>query len=795
MKFSENWLRQWVNPQINTEELGQQLTMAGLELDGIEPAAPDLAGVIVARIESATPHPDADKLQVCQVNVGNNETRQIVCGAKNARSGLVTALATEGAELPGGLKIKAAKLRGVESFGMLCASSELGLDEESEGIIELGDNLHIGQSLTDALDLDDAVLDIDLTPNRSDCLSIEGVAREVSALNSLAINVIEIPETQQEIDEQLKIIVESEHDCPRYCGRIVRDVNTQAPTPVWMRERLRRGGIRCINLVVDVCNYVMLELGQPMHAFDLDMISQHITVRIAASDEKLLLLDGKEITLDSSSLVIADANRALALAGVMGGEESAVTLDTQHIFLESAFFNPITIAGKAREFGLHTESSHRFERGVDPELAKRAIQRATQLIKECAGGRVGSVNEVVSSDHLPKREQISLSVKKVSNVLGVDVTVTEVVSILEDLHCSVQYVDDDQILVTPPSHRFDMQIDVDLIEEVARLKGYQEFPTQTLPMSASDLFGKQKSDAIFDIQEGFASLGYNEAVTFSFTEKNNCQLFYDGDVKQLANPISTALSNMRTSLWPGLCEAASYNLKRQHTSVKLFEIGRKYLIQFGTLVQTEVFAGIAVGDAAPRQWGEATRAIDFYDVKGDIEHLLVSTGVEGVVKFSAHQQLGLHSGKTALILIDDQPLGVIGVLHPNVLKPLGLAKREVVVFELNIEGTLLDKSPTRFKLWSKYPHVRRDLTLIVGTDITAQSILDAIYALQISELQDIVIFSVYQGEGVPDNAKSVSLGLILQDFSSTLTEQQIEQTMTNIISLLADQFSAELRST
>ena len=795
MKFSENWLRQWVNPQINTEELGQQLTMAGLELDGIEPAAPDLTGVIVARIESATAHPDADKLQVCQVNVGDNESRQIVCGAKNARPGLVTALATEGAELPGGLKIKAAKLRGVESFGMLCASSELGLDEESDGIVELDDNLSIGQSLTDALDLGDAVLDIDLTPNRSDCLSIEGVAREVSALNSIAMNVIEIPEAQQDIDEQLTIAVESEHDCPRYCGRIMRDVDTQARTPMWMRERLRRGGIRCINLVVDVCNYVMLELGQPMHAFDLDTISQQITVRMAAADEKLILLDGREITLDTSSLIISDANKALALAGVMGGEESAVTSDTQHIFLESAFFNPITIAGKAREYGLHTDSSHRFERGVDPELASRAIQRATQLIKEYAGGRAGPVSEVVCNDYLPKREQISLSVKKVSNVLGVDVTITEVVSILEDLHCSVQYVDDDQLRVTPPSHRFDMQIDVDLIEEVARLKGYQEFPTQTLPMSASDLLGKQKSDAIFAIQEGFASLGYNEAVTFSFTEEANCQLFYDGDVKQLANPISTALSNMRTSLWPGLCEAASYNLKRQHTSVKLFEIGRKYLIQFGTLEQTEVIAGVAVGDVAPRQWGEATRAIDFYDVKGDIEQLLALTGVEGVVNFSAHQQLGLHSGKTALIWIDDQPMGVIGVLHPNVLKPLGLAKREVVVFELNIDGTLLDKSPTRFKLWSKYPQVRRDLTFIVGTDIAAQSIIDAIYALQISELQDIVIFSVYQGEGVPESAKSVSLGLILQDFSSTLTEQQIEQTMTNIISLLADQFSAELRST
>lgn len=795
MKFSENWLRQWVDPQITTEELGHQLTMAGLELDGIEPAAPDLTGVIVARIDSTEPHPDADKLQVCQVNMGNNETRQIVCGAKNARAGLVTALATEGAVLPGGLKIKAAKLRGVESFGMLCASNELGLDEESAGIVELDEDLVIGQPLMQALDLNDSVLDIDLTPNRSDCLSIEGVAREVAALNSLAMNVVDMPKIAQDIEDQFEVNVQSQSDCPRYCGRILRNVDTKASTPIWMQERLRRGGVRCINFVVDVCNYVMLELGQPMHAFDLDKLSDKIIVRMAQDNEKLILLDGKEIALDSSSLIIADSNKALALAGVMGGEESAVTTNTKHLFLESAFFNPITIAGKAREYGLHTESSHRFERGVDPELATRAIQRATQLIKQFAGANVGPVSEVVNSGHLPQREPIALSVSKVSNVLGVSVSSLEVISILEDLRCAVKHVDENNILVTPPSHRFDMQIDVDLIEEVARLKGYQDFPTQRLPACESESLSQQKSDSIFAIQECLSSLGYNEAVTFSFTEEKYCGLFYEGEVKRLANPISAALSDMRTSLWPGLCEAVSYNLKRQHTSVKLFEIGRKYLLQSSELLQTEVLAGVAVGDVVPRQWGETTRAIDFYDVKGDLEHLFVSLGINQAIKFEAHDQLGLHSGKTAMILINDQPMGVVGALHPNVLKPLGLAKREVVVFELNLDGKLLDKSRSEFKLWSKYPQVRRDLTFIVNQDIMANSILEAIYALQIRELQDIVIFSVYQGEGVPENAKSVSLGLILQDFSSTLTELQIEQTMIKIISLLSDQFSADLRST
>ncbi len=795
MKFSEKWLRQWVNPSISTEQLGEQLTMAGLELDAIEPAAPDLAGVIVARIESVAAHPDADKLQVCQVGVGQIETRQIVCGAKNARPGLVTALATEGAVLPGGVKIKAAKLRGVESFGMLCASSELGLDEDSAGIIELDDSLSVGQALTDALDLNDAVLDIDLTPNRSDCLSIEGVAREVSALNSLAMNVIDMPEVANDIEDKLTINIDRQEDCPRYCGRILRNVDSKARTPIWMLERLRRGGIRSINFIVDVCNYVMLELGQPMHAFDLDKLAQKIVVRMSLPDEKLQLLDGKEIILSSDSLVIADEHNALALAGVMGGQASAVTNDTKHIFLESAFFNPVTIAGKAREFGLHTESSHRFERGVDPQLATRAMQRATQLIKEYAGGQVGPVIEVANNHHLPSQQQIAISVNKTINVLGVDTTLSEVASILEDLRCVVEYRDDDQLLVTPPSHRFDLQIDVDLIEEVARLKGYHEFPTQNLPIGAGNLNVKQKSDVIFAIQECFASLGYNEAVTFSFTQADNCRLFYQGEVKQLANPISTALSNMRTSLWPGLCEAASYNLKRQHTSVRLFEIGRKYLLQSGELVQSEVLAGVAVGEVMPRQWGTQSRSVDFYDVKGDIEYLLSSMGISEGVKFAPHSQLGLHPGKTALISINNIELGVVGVLHPSVLKPLGLSKQEVIAFELNLEGKLLDKSPSEFKLWSKFPQVRRDLTLVISNEITANSILEAIYALQISELQDIVIFSVYQGKGVPENAKSVSLGLILQDFSSTLTEQQIEQTMTKIITLLSDQFSAELRST
>ncbi len=795
MKFSENWLRQWVSPDVSSEQLGHQLTMAGLELDGIEAASPNLAGVIVARIISAAPHPDADKLQVCQVDAGKGESLQIVCGAKNARAGLTTALATVGAELPGGVKIKAAKLRGVESFGMLCASTELGLDEEGDGILELDDGLTAGVSLMEALDLNDLVFDIDLTPNRSDCLSIEGIAREVSALYQLPVNRPEISRSKHEIEDQFPIEVKSQEACPRYCGRVLREVNAAASTPLWMRERMRRGGIRCINIIVDICNYVMLELGQPMHAFDLDRLNDSIVVRMAQAGEKLVLLDGKEVSLGKDNLVIADAKQAVALAGVMGGNDSAVQLETKNIFLECAYFNPIAIAGKARDFGLHTESSHRFERGVDPELTIRAIERASELIKKYAGTVAGPVSEVTSQQYLPVCNEISLSIPKVAKVLGIDINVSEVTNILQGLHCTVTSSGDSQVLVKAPSYRFDIEVDVDLIEEIARIKGYDQFPTKVLSSTAATSSARKKSDAIFSIQENFSALGYNEAVTFSFTDQNNCQLFFGGESKQLANPISAGLSNMRTSVWPGLCEAASYNLKRQHATVKLFEVGRKYIVTENALEQTEVISGVAVGEANPRQWGVATRSIDFYDMKGDLDQLFEKMGLHDRVRYQAHSQQGLHPGKSAQILIDNQPVGIIGSLHPNVLKPLGMPKREVIVFELEIGQMLLAVPSERFQIWSKFPQVRRDLSFTVAAETPVQHLLDEINGLHISELQDIVIFSVYQGDGVASGAKSVSLGLILQDFSSTLTEQQIEQTMTNIISLLASKFNAELRST
>jgi phenylalanyl-tRNA synthetase beta chain len=750
--------------------------------------------VIVAVIESIEPHPDAKKLKICQVNVGNNQARQIVCGAPNARPGLKVALATENTVLPGGVKIEAAELRGIQSFGMLCSSAELGLDEDSEGILELDDSLCIGDALSSALQLDDAIYDIDLTPNRSDCLSVQGVAREVSALYQVPVTGPQLIPCVSENEQTFPVEVQAEKACPRYCGRIISATDTKANTPVWMKEYLRRSGIRCINIIVDICNYVMLELGQPMHAFDLDRLKDKIVVRMAQPGEKLVLLDGKEISLSNEHLVIADSGSVLALAGVMGGKESAVETSTSNIFLESAYFDFIAIAGKARQFGLHTESSHRFERGVDPNLAAIAIERAANLIKKYAGGVVSVVSESVQPENLPVKQPIRLPVDSVDELLGIEIETDSIISMFESLGCKVRQTSDRVLEVTPPSYRFDLEIKEDLIEEITRLHGYDQFPMQALDAENTVPVSKSRSDTIYDVSQSLIGLGYNEAVTFSFTEQQQCGLFAESVPKVLANPISTGLSHMRTSLWPGLSAAASYNLKRQQTSARLFEVGRKYLLTSSGLDQTEVLAGLVVGDLYPRQWGREPKAADFFDVKGHLEQLFEFRGMARGLLFRPAEHTGLHPGKCADIFFQEEKIGVLGVIHPNTAKLLDMASREVVVFELNLDAHWLDLTRITFESWSKFPQVHRDLTIIVDKNVAVQNILDEIYAMQITELRDIKVFSLYQGKGVPEDLKSVSLGLILQDFSSTLTDHNVEKIITNIISLLGKKFEAQLRS-
>ena len=795
MKISETWLREWVNPRASTDELGERLTMAGLELDDIQNAAPDLNGVIVARIDAIEPHSNADRLKVCQVNVGNDQLQQVVCGASNARVNLVAAFATEGTVLPSGAKITAAQLRGVDSCGMLCSSAELGLDEDAEGLLELDDNLTLGEPLSAALNLIDIIFDIDLTPNRADCLSVHGIAREVSALYQTPITQQAPSKVASDCEDVFAIEVHAREECPRYCGRVLRDINAQAATPIWMRERLRRGGIRSISIIVDICNYVMLELGQPMHAFDLNKLNNGVTVRLASAQESLTLLDGREIKLTTDNLVIADSQNVLALAGVMGGSDSAVQLDTKNIFLESAYFDALAIAGKARTFGLHTESSHRFERGVDPELAAVAIERATALIIEYAGGLAGPVSEVTAQSKLPQAVKIALKIDTITNMLGIDIDTAEVAAIMESLGCAVEQKSSAEFIVTPPTFRFDLSIEADLVEEVARTRGYDRLPTAALAVSSKSVAVKNRSEAIFALQQQMAGLGYSEAVTFSFTESKFCELFTAGRAKTLANPISSELASMRTNLWPGLCLAANYNLKRQQSSVRMFEVGRKYLEKASGIDQIDVLAGVAIGEVYPRQWGLAARPIDFYDVKGDLTGLLESIGLGQKICFHPSSQvLGLHPGKTVEIFIEEKYLGVVGVLHPNVTKQLNLPSKDVVVFELMLNESTLNVPVTQFKAWSKFPSMRRDLTFTVDQNTSVQAMLDKIYSLQINELQNIVVFAVYQGKGVPEGRKSVSLGLILQDFSSTLTDKQVEKIMTNIISLLAESFKAQLRN-
>ena len=796
MKVSENWLREWVNPDVSGEQLGERLTMAGLELDAMDTAAPDLDGVVVARIEAIEPHPDADRLKVCRVNAGDNQSpRQVVCGAPNVRVDMLAAFAIEGTVLPNGSKIEATQLRGVDSSGMLCSSAELGLDEDAEGLLELDTDLTVGESLTTALQLDDIVFDIDLTPNRADCLSIQGVAREVSALYQVPLTKMVPKKVAADCEDKLQIKVQANEQCPRYCGRVIKNVDTSALTPAWMREKLRRSGIRSISIIVDICNYVMLELGQPMHAFDLNKLSDYICVRMAHANEKLTLLDDREITLDTNSLVIADSNKALALAGVMGGLDSAVQLDSSAIFLESAYFDALAIAGKARSFGLHTESSHRFERGVDPELAALAIERATALIKEYAGGAAGPVCEIVDSANIPQPANIALDLDTVRRTLGIEISAQEIGGMMENLGCEVAQTSAAAFLVIPPSYRFDLAIDADLVEEVARTRGYDQMPTAPMAVSSHSTAIKNKSTATFGLQQQLAALGYNEAVTFSFTEAKYCGLFTSAGAKSLANPISSELATMRTSLWPGLCLAANYNLKRQQPAVKLFESGRKYIERTGGIDQIDVVAGVATGQLYPRQWGLPARSCDFYDVKGDLAWLFQSLGIGDRVQFCPSTEvMGLHPGKTVQIYFDQTSIGVLGGLHPNVANQLNLPNKDVVVFELGLNELTVSQPARQFQGWSKFPSVPRDLTFTVDQSVPVQAMLDKIYSLQINQLQNIVVFAVYQGKGVPEGRKSVSLGLILQDFSSTLTDKQVEQIMTNIISLLADSFEAQLRN-
>ncbi len=794
MQISENWLREWVSPDVSTQQLADTLTMAGLEVDSVEPAAPEFKGVVVAKVLKVEKHPDAKKLHVCNVDDDSGEISKVICGAANVREGLTVAFAKVGAILPGNFVIEAKTLRGVESFGMLCSASELGLAESSQGIMELPNDCVLGTDLFDALNLNDSVIDIDLTPNRSDCLSIQGVAREVSALTRAAMNIpISIDAVSSVSETTFPVSIEAEQDCPRYVGRVIEGISGTAQSPVWMQEKLRRAGVRSINAIIDITNYVMMELGQPMHAFDLKKLDGGIIVRFADADESLELLDGQVIELASDDLVIADAKQAIALAGVMGGNSTAVDDQTVNIFLESATFKPETISGKARRYGLHTDSSHRFERGVDPELSQLAIERATQLVLEFAGGTPGPTILKQSDSFAVQPAEIVLEHSKVESLLGIKISVTEVQSLLERLHCKVR-LEDDTLCVWPPSFRFDLAMDVDLIEEVARLVGYENIAGKVaVPSSAQP--SSTQSDKLALIKRSLVSSGYHEIISFSFVDSAIESLLNPKhEPKVLANPISQELSVMRSSIWPGLIKAAQYNLNRQQNRVRFFEHGLQFVQAEDEFKQLPVLAGLITGTCHPMQWSDESRDVDFYDLKGDVEQVLALVLQHGcTLMFKSIDDSALHPGQAAQIICDDKVIGRLGKLHPRIQSDLDIGQ-DLFLFELQLNDVVKETSTVVFQALSKYPSIRRDLTLIVDETINAEEICTNIEQMEITCLQNIEIFSVYTGKGVQETKKSISLGLILQEFSRTLTDKEIEQTISLIISQLENKVGAEIKS-
>jgi phenylalanyl-tRNA synthetase beta chain len=790
MKFSEKWLREWVNPEIDTQKLVHQVTMAGLEVDGVEQVAGSFTGVVVGHVLSVEKHPDAEKLSVCRVTNGQDEF-QVVCGAPNVRANLKVPFAMIGAVLPGDFAIKKAKLRGVESMGMLCAEAELGLSDASDGLMELSADAPVGKSLREYLVLDDVVIEVDLTPNRSDCLCIAGLAREVAVLNRKELKSVKIAAHEAVVKDTFPVTLSAPDACPKYVGRVIRDINPEAETPVWMKEKLRRSGVRSIDPVVDVTNYVMIELGQPMHAFDLDKLDGKIDVRMAKLGEKLTLLDGQEVALRSDTLVIADKGKALAMAGIMGGQGSGVSSLTRNIFLESAFFAPLALAGKARSYGLHTDSSHRFERGVDYKLQAKAVERATELLLSIVGGKPGPTVELVEKQHLPARSLVELRFSKVASLLGLNIPQKEVEEILVRLGLKIEKLTKDGLLIKVPSYRFDISIEVDLIEEIGRVYGYNNLPV-TKPMARIGL--REKPETIVSkarLADHLISLGYQEAVTYSFVDPAVQKVLNpEAGVVTLANPISSDMADMRTTLWSGLVKAVEHNQKRQQSRIRFFETGLRFVQTKEGILQEPMLAGVACGMREKERWANAKVPVDFYDVKADIESLLelVSSDFE----FIAGNHPALHPGQTAQILKSGKPVGWIGLIHPAAQKTLDL-NGSVYLFELCLKEITQGNLP-KFKEFSKFPEVRRDLAIIVNNRVSFSDVRKTIIGNAGQFLTNVTVFDVYQGKGIDPEHKSLAVGLTWQHATRTLNDEEIAETFDSVVKALKENLDATLRS-
>jgi len=792
MKFSEKWLREWVDPPVSTEELVEQLTMAGLEVDSVEPAGAGLESLLVGEVVSVDKHPDADKLRVCSVLAGQDESLQIVCGAPNVSVGGKYPLAPVGARLPGNIKIKKSKLRGVESQGMLCSAQELGLSDDHEGLMALPADARAGQQLQDLLGLDDNIIELDLTPNRGDCLGIEGIAREVGTLLRSTVTALDAAPVPVRVDDQFKVEIQAPEACPQYLGRVIRGINASAQTPLWMQERLRRSGMRSLGPVVDVTNYVLLELGQPLHAFDLARLSGGIRVRYADKGEQLTLLDERTITLDSDTLVIADHDKPLAIAGVMGGIDSGVQDTTADLFLECAFFPPEIIAGRARTYGMHTESAHRFERGVDPGLQQRAIERATELLTGIAGGKAGPVITVASSEHLPIRAPVVLRKERIQRVLGMLPDDDEVTDILKRLGMTVTEQADGW-LVQPPGFRFDIGIEADLIEEVGRIYGYNRLPSVSLLGTMEVQPVKETDIPLMGFFNILVARGYQEAVTYSFIDAAmQAQINPGMTPVRLANPISSEMAEMRTTLWPGLLQAVRYNVNRQKSRLRFFEHGLRFHSQDdGSIQQDVMLAGVVTGSRLPETWDGKSEPVDFYDLKNDVETLLQLTGAQGNFVFTRSEHPALHPGQSAALQYAGRTVGWLGRVHPLLAKACDLAP-DTCLFELEYEAVKTGQL-AQFQSISRYPSIRRDLAVVVDAGLQVDALRAAVREIAGDLLQEVVIFDVYQGKGIETGRKSIAFGLILQDNSRTLAEQDVEAVVTDVTDRLAKEFGATLR--
>lgn len=787
MRVSEQWLRELVDPPVDTDTLCEQLTLAGLEVDLTEPAAADFSGVVVARIESVAAHPDADKLRVCQVSTGQPDLLQIVCGAPNAAEGLLVPLATVGGELPG-MKIKKAKLRGVESFGMLCSARELGLQDDVDGLMVLPVDAPLGASLRDYLKLDDTVIEIDLTPNRGDCLSMHGVAREVSVANSIDIDLPVYSAVTPELNDVLDIRVDSIADCPRYAGRVIREINPAAAAPIWMRERLRRAGIGSISLPVDVTNYVMLEMGQPMHAFNLDKLSGGINVRRSKTGEQIELLDGQSIDLSENSLLITDDNGPVALAGIMGGAGTAVDAQTTNLFMESACFSQDAVAGWGRHYKLHTDSLHRFERGVDPQLQIEALERATALIIEYAGGQAGPVTVVGEPE---PAAGIVLRRERIARILGVTIDDETVENCFRRLGLDFEPVDTGWS-VSPPGYRYDLRIEVDLIEELARIHGMDRLSNPDnvvmLPQLRSNTGNRGRA-----LRQALVQRGYQEIVSYSFSEPSLLESLHsntDQAIDQtidLDNPISDQLSRMRDTLWAGLIPAWKHNMQRQAERIRLFEVASVFTrAQNAEIDESKRLSGLVWGDVQPEQWGEGKRIADFHDVKADIEALFRQSGLLTGIRFEKAEHAALHPGQTARIHYHDQAIGWIGTLNPNLNK---VNKNNILPILFDVNYSIFEAADTfSFENLSEQPVSRRDLALNIPEKCPVDSVLACIRAVGEKDLIEVRVFDVYTGEGLQEGFKSVALGLIFQNNSRTLTDQEID----NSVNVLQTRLRSEL---